>query len=374
VSHLAALADPALPEDERVTVIYLEHFLRVAHQAYLDQHHVAGGIADWPWPLDAYLNGIAARGLDPDGLVRKVLAVAKSRGVRVVAIDDELAHQYEAKDWTSTQHKSVARVGRMNTFAHAVIIHDRADRPGGRFLVVTGRSHARTYAPRGVGIPGLAQLLGLPAVMFTRLAGGLLRVKYLPDIAENRLREVILNGVRLETVRDGDLEERLRTGTGADALVNLVDPTSPEPDGRNEILGTVGAAPPAAPRRAWQVGGRQPGTVVLTPGGDLARVGITQVAHVVAGNEPAQVPTALVAAFGRLAQMGAVEVEVHIPAGRGNGLDRFAAVVQALRWSGEPPGSIRVVRVVFTKVVDIMAARRQLLSVGGWRDDHQGTG
>lgn len=143
-----------------VNTLYLEHFRHNEYQPMIDKYMASP---------DTRVSGPLGKAVDkmdgqpaPYGL-RAILETAKANGVRVVGIDDIYAK--------NKNHASppVARTARMNTLAHDIIMNDGA-RAGGKFMVLVGSAHSNTHAG---GIPGLSQMLNVPATKVLQPGGPL---------------------------------------------------------------------------------------------------------------------------------------------------------------------------------------------------------
>ncbi|RZU53469.1 glycosyl transferase-like sugar-binding protein [Krasilnikovia cinnamomea] len=164
-----------------VETLYLETIRHGDYQRDVDSYLVNG---EMPAPLHRFLNAYEAnRGLGPDGGPRRVLEEARNSGMRVVGIDDVTARRPGVGPSALT-----TRVRKMNVFAERTIDTDRFGRPSpGRYVVLVGAAHSHTHPNDYVsaiaeptqpnGIPGLSQLLRLPAVQIVRQADGTLTVR-----------------------------------------------------------------------------------------------------------------------------------------------------------------------------------------------------
>src|SRR5262249_52825115 len=147
----------------------LEAIRRNDYQQYVDMYHESGEV---PPQLARFARKYEASHFERHGNrhdvgLTNLLTRARQAGIRVVGIDDAAARQ----DRTSPTFGS-DRVRKMNILAEAIIRRDRVGQEG-KYIVLVGRKHANTHAYEYVGpydarvpagIPGLAQLLNVPAV------------------------------------------------------------------------------------------------------------------------------------------------------------------------------------------------------------------
>ncbi|MEN8160340.1 MAG: membrane-targeted effector domain-containing toxin, partial [Myxococcota bacterium] len=134
-----------------VKTLYLEHFRHGEHQGALDAFNDGGELPD-DRTFQRQLNGIPG--------LKGLLTAARANGVRVVAIDDAIA-KADTPNNDGPQRFGVERAARMN-FVSADVIDTTRQRPDpGKYVVLIGAKHTNTHEG---GIPGMAQILNVPAV------------------------------------------------------------------------------------------------------------------------------------------------------------------------------------------------------------------
>jgi hypothetical protein len=164
-----------------VRVIYVEHVMQ-SLQPLLDEYFDSPTDADIPWLLAQYLTSYEQHyGHDEfTPSLRQVLDKAKHKRIRVVGIDHALAHE----DGLGLGYlQSVnARISWMNAFAHGIITGQSHHGARDKFVVVVGQDHAHTVNYVNIPLPGLSQLLNVPAVRITSKnpSGMRLLVEYTP--------------------------------------------------------------------------------------------------------------------------------------------------------------------------------------------------
>lgn len=144
-----------------VNTLYLEHFRHNEYQPMIDKYMAAPG-ARVSGPLGKAVDRMDGPTAGRNGL-RGILETAKANDVRVVGIDD-----IYAKD-SSHPSPGVVRTARMNTLAHDIITNDAA-RANGKYMALVGSAHSNTHAG---GIPGLSQMLNIPATQVPHAGGPL---------------------------------------------------------------------------------------------------------------------------------------------------------------------------------------------------------
>ncbi len=102
--------------------------------------------------------------------IREMLLAAKTHGMRVVGIDS----------LTASKKPGTERALTMNLVAHDVIESDRAQGHMGKYILLVGAAHAHTHGKNPAqeinsAVPGLSQLLSIPAVKVTAEGVGLYR-------------------------------------------------------------------------------------------------------------------------------------------------------------------------------------------------------
>lgn len=163
---------------EGVTTLFVEHFWQ-EQQEMLNAYQQAPPGAPLPAPLHE-----AVRKLDSTAgggtAFTQLLAAAKQEGIRVVGLDSFEAKTPEQGDPRKWDH----RVARFNTLAAEVVDNtlkaEAAGREGGpgKFVLLAGEKHNNTH---DCGFPGMAQILGVPAV---QVAGDKLALS--PEKKEDR--------------------------------------------------------------------------------------------------------------------------------------------------------------------------------------------
>jgi hypothetical protein len=185
-----------------VSTLYIEHFWQ--EQQHLLDDFLAGGDDD---PLPAAL-AEAVKKLDappkdnPQSTATPhldMLMAAKKNKMRIVGLDDFNAKAPDDKD----PRRWEERAARFNKTAADVVKKDQLAHPG-KFVLLAGEAHNNTH--RG-GIPGLSQILGVPALKPT---GGKLQIS--PEDKNNR-------GMRSENVQiflDSFIDQLKASNPGSD--------------------------------------------------------------------------------------------------------------------------------------------------------------
>lgn len=155
-----------------VNTLYVEHFRFGEHQAALDRFFRNPQLQPRDLPeLQAQLGGLEGLG--------DMLVAARANNIRVVAIDDAIAETERAQRLESDQRFARERAARMNYVSADIINADGAARGSGRYVVLVGAAHSHTHPE---GIPGMAQLMNVPAVALrAQQAGGAAQVELVEE-------------------------------------------------------------------------------------------------------------------------------------------------------------------------------------------------
>lgn len=141
-----------------VNTLYIEHVRFREYQGMVDEWMRSPAI-NLDGPLAKFVDASDKKyGLKGRDTLRGVLESAKANQIRVVGIDDALTNGKSTGKLDLEE-----RVAMMNPFAEHVIRTDTG-RAGGKYVILVGQAHNNTHAGKGGGIPGLSQLLEIPAV------------------------------------------------------------------------------------------------------------------------------------------------------------------------------------------------------------------
>ncbi|MFV3287853.1 dermonecrotic toxin domain-containing protein [Pseudomonas sp. NY11955] len=148
----------ALLKKQKVSVLYMEHFLTDFQQADLDLFNRTGQM---PKDLETYVTILdGGHWTDPANryTFKQVMIAAQKQNIRIQPIDC-LASYRQA--W-ERKPSSRIRQEMMNYFAHLTIDADQATRGPGKWLALVGSTHANTFE----GVPGLSELQGAIGLRF----------------------------------------------------------------------------------------------------------------------------------------------------------------------------------------------------------------
>lgn len=148
----------ALLKKQKVSVLYMEHFMTDFQQADLDLFNRTGQM---PPDLQAYVDTLdIGHFTDRSGryTFRQVLVAAQKQGIRIQSIDC-LASYRQAWDGTPAP---LIRQKMMSYFAHLTIDADQVARGPGKWVALVGSSHSNTFE----GVPGLSELQGAIGLRF----------------------------------------------------------------------------------------------------------------------------------------------------------------------------------------------------------------
>lgn len=148
----------ALLKKQKVSVLYMEHFLTDFQQAELGVFNRTGQM---PKDLEAYVENLDEGHLtDPSGryTFKQVLIAAQKQGIRIQPIDCMASYR---QAWEGVPLPQI-RQKMMNYFAHLTIDADQATRGPGKWIALVGSTHSNTYE----GVPGLSELQGAVGLRF----------------------------------------------------------------------------------------------------------------------------------------------------------------------------------------------------------------
>lgn len=147
---------------KKVDTLFIEHFWQ-EHQTMLDDFLNGPPDADMAPPLKEAVRKLnLGVGKDSDHFT-KLLQTAKTQKVRIVGLDSfesKTAQDGDPRNWDQ-------RAARFNATAAEVVEREKG---GGKFVLMAGDAHNNTHFS---GFPGLAQMLGIPAM---KTDGGKLNV------------------------------------------------------------------------------------------------------------------------------------------------------------------------------------------------------
>ncbi|MGE8371105.1 MAG: dermonecrotic toxin domain-containing protein [Pseudomonas putida] len=147
-----------LLKKQKVSVLYMEHFMTDFQQADLDLFNRTGQM---PPELEAYVDALDEGHLtDRSGryTFKHVLIAAQKQGVRIQPIDCMASYR---QAWQGLPLPQI-RQKMMNYFAHLTIDADQAARGIGKWVALVGNTHANTFE----GVPGLSELQGAIGLRF----------------------------------------------------------------------------------------------------------------------------------------------------------------------------------------------------------------
>lgn len=139
-------------KQQKVKVLYLEHFMTDFHQMDLD---LFGQTGEMPPNLSRYVTNLDighATDRASGYTFQQILVTAQKQGIQVRAIDC-LASYRQA--WMS-QPPPLIRTKMMNFYAHRVIEADQLAQGKRRWVALVGNSHSNTFE----GVPGISELEG----------------------------------------------------------------------------------------------------------------------------------------------------------------------------------------------------------------------
>ncbi len=148
----------ALLKKQKVSVLYMEHFLTDFHQADLDLFNRTGQM---PASLEAYADTLdMGHFTDRAGryTFKHVLIAAQKQRIRVQSIDCMASYR---QAWDSAPLPQT-RQTMMNYFAHLTIDADQVVRGPGKWVALVGSTHSNTFE----GVPGLSELQGAIGLRF----------------------------------------------------------------------------------------------------------------------------------------------------------------------------------------------------------------
>jgi hypothetical protein len=142
-----------------VNTLYIEHF-RTEYQDILNHYFSANYKDAMPEPLKRYIMRSDERwGLkDKANNLMKVVLSAKQAGIKLVGVDD-----MQAK---GTLGDPEARARKMNYLVNKIVTNDERH-DAGKYVVFTGAAHNIEFPGEGKPVPGLSQLLDVPALVIS---------------------------------------------------------------------------------------------------------------------------------------------------------------------------------------------------------------
>jgi hypothetical protein len=142
-----------------VNTLYVEHARHREYQGMIN-HWMQSPEPRLNGPLANYVDGADKKsGLTGKDSLRSVFETAKANKVRVVGIDDAAASGRSTGKFIPEE-----RAAMMNPYAEHVVRSDEA-RQDGKYVVLVREAHNNTHPGRRGGVPGVSQLLEIPAVM-----------------------------------------------------------------------------------------------------------------------------------------------------------------------------------------------------------------
>ena len=148
-----------------VKVLYMEHLQSDLHQSLLDDYFQSGKM---PLRLNKYLEDQDfGHQINPSSrhTFSQLVREARRHGIRVIAVDCSASYYPKS---TPSETPWLNRYEMFSYFASRTIRAHQAQNPGGKWIALTGNSHANTFE----GIPGLAELEGAISVRVSDSAPG----------------------------------------------------------------------------------------------------------------------------------------------------------------------------------------------------------
>ncbi|WP_043196814.1 membrane-targeted effector domain-containing toxin [Pseudomonas putida] len=197
----------ALLKKQKVSVLYMEHFLTDFQQADLDVFNRTGQM---PKDLQTYVETLdEGHWTDRSGryTFKQVLIAAQKQGIRIQPIDCMASYR---QAWEGTPLPQI-RQKMMNYFAHLTIDADQATRGPGKWIALVGSTHSNTYE----GVPGLSELQGAVGLRFEDIEFG-----KVGGIEVDPGRTVVSDDFSLQRVQ-GDLRMQVAVAQHAKGSGNL---------------------------------------------------------------------------------------------------------------------------------------------------------
>jgi hypothetical protein len=143
-------------KSQGVNTLFIEHFWQ-EHQTMLDAY-IEGEDDELPAALAEAVRKLDLPFAETDGRpFERLLAEAKRTGMRIVGLDEFSAKTPQNNDPRNWER----RAARFNDSAAETVRREKDKKGGGKFLLMAGKAHNNTHDG---GIPGISQLLGVPAV------------------------------------------------------------------------------------------------------------------------------------------------------------------------------------------------------------------
>jgi hypothetical protein len=221
-----------------VTTIYLEA-VRADYQELVDAYLKAPSSAPMSPELYRFLRG---KGESKSSYLQVLQAIKAQGGLAVKAIDSLAATSRPYGGDSNT--RDMARELAMNQYAANTVRGDKGRSKGSKYIILAGRAHSNTQEHRGNtlgmtdGVPGLSQLLGVPAV-HTETGGAV--PQFDPEHRKNRVDPTLI-----ASARDQLTKEALPLSSSAGDDVGKQVPARAEyapGSGSREMDGEVGGRP-----------------------------------------------------------------------------------------------------------------------------------